>query len=201
MDLNQVISSIILPVGGTGAIIVGLGAWLGKLWANRILDIEKARHARELEKLKSELEFEKLKKRKISDERFKLYNEVWHAFQDLKSIADRLWERATPEILHEFVVALAVTKRAANRARLILTENHFRTLKRVLESFENYRLGKNRLIEIRSKRELKNNYSLYHGGENEVTDQIHENLRKKNEYDLLLDKIVNQFRVELGLAE
>ena len=142
MDLTHIVSSVLLPVGGSGVIVVGLRAWLGKIWSNRILETEKARHARELEKIKSELEFERVRKQKISDEQFRLYTKVWHALQDLKTIVDRLWERATSDTLHQFVTILADTRQAVNRARLILHEDHFQSLQKVLGSFENYRFGK-----------------------------------------------------------
>lgn len=200
MNPLQLISSMIIAIGGSGAIVVGLGAWLGKIWSNRIIETEKARHARELSKLQSELEFERLRKQKISDEKFKLYSSLWHSLQDLKTIADRLWERATPETLNEFVKTLTDTRQAANRGRLILLEDHYQALQAVLESFENYRLGKKRLIEIRSREEITVNFGLYLGGDDEVTQQIHDNLTSKREYDILLEKIVKQFRLELGLS-
>ena len=59
----DVAGAIIVSVGGSGLIIVGLSSWLGKVWANRILLNEKSKHDNELEKYKSQLvtEIEKIK--------------------------------------------------------------------------------------------------------------------------------------------
>ncbi|WP_229620747.1 hypothetical protein [Vibrio parahaemolyticus] len=47
--------TIIAALGGSGAIILGLSNYLGKIWANRLMVKEKAEHDRELEKLRTEL--------------------------------------------------------------------------------------------------------------------------------------------------
>jgi len=52
----EVAGAIILSVGGAGVLVTGLSSWLGKVWATRIADAEKARFARELEGYKSELQ-------------------------------------------------------------------------------------------------------------------------------------------------
>ena len=48
--------AILVSVGGGGAIVFALSSWLGKVWATRIADAERARFARELEGYKSELQ-------------------------------------------------------------------------------------------------------------------------------------------------
>jgi hypothetical protein len=58
-------------VGGAGAIIFGLANWLGKVWADRLMQRETAAHSRELEKLRNSLVLEseshkvKLKKSEV----------------------------------------------------------------------------------------------------------------------------------------
>ncbi|TOF33830.1 hypothetical protein CGJ21_24465 [Vibrio parahaemolyticus] len=48
-------ATIIAALGGSGAIILSLANYLGKIWANRLMVKEKAEHDRELEKLRTEL--------------------------------------------------------------------------------------------------------------------------------------------------
>ncbi|HHF2887879.1 hypothetical protein ND926_00810 [Vibrio diabolicus] len=60
-------AAVIGSVGGAGAIILGLSSWLGKVWANRLMNKEKFRHQEELLvmtediKNKNSVELEKLK--------------------------------------------------------------------------------------------------------------------------------------------
>lgn len=53
-NILNIAGSIIISIGGAGAIIFGLSSWLGKVWANRLMEQEKANYSKELEKLKSE---------------------------------------------------------------------------------------------------------------------------------------------------
>ncbi|MEA3404506.1 MAG: hypothetical protein U9R28_02065 [Pseudomonadota bacterium] len=58
MQLQEIIelSGVILgSLGGGAAIVFGFSSWLGKVWANRLMDKEKAQHSQELESLRSRL--------------------------------------------------------------------------------------------------------------------------------------------------
>jgi hypothetical protein len=55
-DALKIIGAGLLSVGGGGVIVVALSSWLGKVWANRLMQKDIARHAAELEALKSELD-------------------------------------------------------------------------------------------------------------------------------------------------
>ena len=52
----ELAGAIILSVGGAGLLVTGLSSWLGKVWATRIADAERARFAKDLEGYKSELQ-------------------------------------------------------------------------------------------------------------------------------------------------
>jgi hypothetical protein len=69
-----------------GVLVVGLGAWLGQVWADRIKGTDRARFSRELEKLRNDLEIARVQHQRISDARFPLYSQVWIHLQDLKLI-------------------------------------------------------------------------------------------------------------------
>jgi len=51
----EVTGAILTALGGGAAIILGFSSWLGKLWANRLMEKEKAEHTRELESLRNRL--------------------------------------------------------------------------------------------------------------------------------------------------
>ncbi|MFG0375470.1 hypothetical protein ACF8FL_03505 [Vibrio sp. zbq_19] len=57
----KVSAGFLASVGSASAIIFGLSSWLGKLWAQRILEQEKNRMASELEATKRELDLAKEK--------------------------------------------------------------------------------------------------------------------------------------------
>jgi hypothetical protein len=59
MDLEniaKVVFCLLSSVSVGGATIFGLSSWLGKVWANRLMEQEKAKYALELEDLKADLQ-------------------------------------------------------------------------------------------------------------------------------------------------
>jgi hypothetical protein len=52
----QVALSVLLSLGGGGLIVMSLSGWLGKVWANRLMQQDMAKHNRDLEELKSKFE-------------------------------------------------------------------------------------------------------------------------------------------------
>ena len=72
----EIAGSIIVALGGGGAIVVGLSSWLGKVWADRLMQKEKATHDRELEDFKVQA-LRKLEEQKAHfQEKIALYKEA-----------------------------------------------------------------------------------------------------------------------------
>ena len=131
-----------------------------------------------------------------SNAQFKLYTELWNTLQDLKSIGDRLWERVSPNEVELFSKVLIEAQIAVNRGRLILSEEHYLKLITIFKSFNNYRIGKKRLLEIRSKQEWQENIRI--SSEKNIHKQIISNRKNKENYDNLLDEILINFKKTLG---
>lgn len=51
-DSFQIITASLGAVGGSAIIILGLSSWLGKVWANKILEQDKFKYSQELESLR-----------------------------------------------------------------------------------------------------------------------------------------------------
>ncbi|WP_233585111.1 hypothetical protein [Corallococcus sp. CA054B] len=105
-ELWNLVSAVLLSVGGAGALIFGLSSWIGKVWANRILEREKLAIQRELHALQAEssqrlhelkertdiliknLEAEHSRKHRVHNlqftKEFELYTLTWKALNDLK---------------------------------------------------------------------------------------------------------------------
>lgn len=87
-DIFEVAGAILASLGGGTVLVFELSNWLGKVWANRILENEKAEHSKELERYKNEL-IEELEKAKAFndkalyvskvqyDNEYKIYMEIW----------------------------------------------------------------------------------------------------------------------------
>jgi hypothetical protein len=55
-DVWKVAVAILTALGGGAGIVFASSNWLGRVWADRLLEREKAKHLSDIERLKSELE-------------------------------------------------------------------------------------------------------------------------------------------------
>ena len=58
-NIYQIAFILLSSVGGAALIIAVLSSWLGKVWANRILESDKAKYAKELDKIRHQFEIER----------------------------------------------------------------------------------------------------------------------------------------------
>jgi len=54
-DALSVAAAVIASLGGGAAIVLALSNWLGKIWANRLMEADKARFARDLKAIEANL--------------------------------------------------------------------------------------------------------------------------------------------------
>lgn len=186
-------------LGGSGALIFGLSAWLGKIWANRIAARERAEIEARLNTQRSGLELDQSRVERGEEAQFQLYNEVWQKLQNLKFYGDDLWEAATISNLRRFIEALEHANKAIEKGRLLLSENHYSELKRLLAEFGEYSVGKEKLIELRSSKLLSAIYE--NNTEEQILAQIQRNAQHKDSYESLLEEIVVEFKERLHLDE
>lgn len=85
-DVYEIAQAILLSVGAGGAIVLALSSWLGKVWANRILESERAKHSRDLERLKGDLERHLHSAKAAFDAEFEIYRGVWSAASKLRTM-------------------------------------------------------------------------------------------------------------------
>lgn len=55
-DVMKIVGATLLSVGGGGLVVMAMSSWLGKVWAQRLMQKDIAKHATDLEALKSKLE-------------------------------------------------------------------------------------------------------------------------------------------------
>ncbi len=195
---KEIVLTIFGSVGGMGVVLTGLFVWLGKIQSAKIIESFKSSQAAELAALNSKLDIKKAATIRNSDAQFELYSEVWNHLQDVKSIADRLWQDASRKNLEDFVSVLSNAWVSINRGRLILNADHYLRLKDIFEQFENYEVGKARLIELRRKDAMDEVYGNV--SEMSVGEQIRENRQSKEAFESLLDEILSEFKNQLSLA-
>ena len=210
MDWDQTFrvgSAIIASVGGSGAIVLGLSSWLGKLWAERLMARNRDRFNmeitmlrwqfdRELESYRTRAKVLLAQSERYDTRQFELYGTLWAALYDLKVAADKLWESAARETLIDFSTQLRTTNAAVHRGSLFLEESHYQQLKLILDLFGQFEIGKERLIDIRSASQLEDVYVPHIANQ-----QIEMNRRSKQDYDDLIERIRSGFVRQLRESE
>lgn len=90
MDIFALFGKVVASLGGAGLIIIGLSSWIGKIWADKLMETQRKQNQKEIEKFKSELHKElellKAKNEKMNyitktqfDAEFRMYQELSEA--------------------------------------------------------------------------------------------------------------------------
>ncbi|MGK4473067.1 hypothetical protein [Aeromonas molluscorum] len=82
-DTFKIVAAMITSIGAGGAFIFALSTWLGKLWAQRILESEKHQLASALEKTKSELDV-------IKETTLRFQNDKLHTYRSVIDVTARI---------------------------------------------------------------------------------------------------------------
>jgi len=200
------LGAILISVGGTSAIVIGLAKWFGDRLANKLLEKDKAKYQEELEGLKTkyqtELETKKteLEKSKsiflrYSEHQFNLYNELWKSLCDLNHIGEELWERAEIQKVKDFSKQLKTTKLTVEKSALLIEDNHYKDLIKILDNFGKFEFGKMTLISLRNRQahELED----YGVNEVEIRRVIDQNRKTKQEFVSLVDNLATEFKRQI----
>jgi hypothetical protein len=75
-ELAEIVASVLVSLGGGGAIVLALSSCLGKVWAEHLMEKEKARYQKELENFKAQLNRENDRTGQTLREKLALYKEA-----------------------------------------------------------------------------------------------------------------------------
>lgn len=190
----------VLSGGGIVAVLVKFTSnWLSQ----RVLDHYNNEHENELEKLKSdysqalaktqhELEKSKQKHYLYSQSQFELYNSLWKQLMYTRRLADELWQDADPQKIPSFAEQIRQTRYVIEENMLLIEDSDYEALLNLMGEFENFNLGKRKLIEVRqsSVDEVIDNIE-------DISKMIANNGDAKKRYDELVAKVGNSLRSQI----
>lgn len=154
------------------------------------LEQTKANYQKEFDIHRAEIEKQKAHAFRYSEHQFKLYNTLWGTLIDLKVKADDLWNSADARRFNQFVKQLIVTKNEIEKSRLIIEENHYKQLQKLIEEFAEFRYGKESLLTVR-------NSEVTDIQLNEIHEIINRNERIRFKYLEFLEHIGLYFRGQI----
>ncbi len=193
-EVFTISAAILGSVGGAAAIIFGLSSWLGKVWANRILEKDKLKYTTELEKIKTELQGASQKQNLIFslyfEGQFKLYNDLWISLSELQSRVEDLWAEATPQNLKKFALALRKAKSKIRSSALLIEPQHYKDIMNAIENIESYKDGKEQLILMRQ--------NLNYIEDWQIEEIINGNRQHKESITKFVDLMLEKMRSQIG---
>ncbi|MGB7816491.1 MAG: hypothetical protein WBL28_09105 [Methylotenera sp.] len=83
----EIATAVLFSIGTGGALVLALSSWLGKVWANRILEKEKLKYSEMLANFAQRLDFQLHSSKAVFDAEFQVYRELWDAANKLKHTA------------------------------------------------------------------------------------------------------------------
>ena len=111
MDVSStfhVALAVLASLGGGGLLVFGLSSWLGKVWANRILESDRRRYREEIERLRGELEKAVYAHRVQFETEFSALSEIWAKLSavratmgEVRPTADIIDPAEDPDVLFE----------------------------------------------------------------------------------------------------
>lgn len=130
-------------------------------------------------------------KNRYNSKQFELYNDLWSSLIDLKISADELWESATGKKLKDFSNKLHNAKISIEKSSLLIENNHYDELMQVIKKFEEFEIGKKKLINLRNQTISAIDETLSYSNINYTIEQ---NREVKTNYDGLLDELKLKFK-------
>ncbi len=189
------ILEIIVSSGVSTGLLVVLGFILRNWFLERLKGSIKQEYAKDLEDHKDnlrketdteltrlsgnvsvEVEKAKLKMSFYSEKQFDLYNELWLSLCKLKNTMNELWAHVDDENLRVFQKQLLVTDDLLEQKSILIEPDHYDKLRKILNQFGSYRLGKKTLIDLREEQGEIRNFDT-----EDIRSQIHENGQHRQE--------------------
>lgn len=203
IDIFKVVGAILGSVALGGGIVAGIVKFAADWISKRTLDSYNNQHAKELEELKAKYsealvktnhELEKAERRFFlySQSQFELYNSLWMQLVNTRSMADKLWNDADPQRLPSFADQIGQTKYVIEMNMLLIEPDHYNQLIQLMDEFENFKVGKQKLIELR-----KSSVDDLLANIQDVSRMISVNRECKERYDDLVSLIGDSFRKQI----
>lgn len=204
-DYLELIAALVTSIGGASIIIIAISKWFGDFLAKTLfekyriskeqeLEAIKAFYQKELEDTKTNLEKAKSLYLRYSEKQFELYNDLWRVLLYTKTQADALWADAREEKIPAFSEQIRNTKNAINDNMLLIEEEHYDNLMKLINQFEQFQFGKMKLVDLSIKKDGDSSLEI---SQEEINDVIQTNISTKDDYDRTIMKIGNSFRAQI----
>ncbi len=107
-EIFKIAAAIITSVGGSALILGACSNWLGSLWAKKMLQNERAKHAETLEEIKKELDLLKQKELTRHFDKLAIYKDIVHLIseilRELEAVSTSKQSSISSDVEHSFAL-------------------------------------------------------------------------------------------------
>ena len=127
---------------------------------------------------------------RYANSQYEAYCDIWKSLQALRLAGDDLWEEVTTANLLEFAERLRRATTVAREGEIFFEDKDRKNLLEVLNRFGRFYIGKQRLIEIRSKQQIEE-----WGSEKYIQMDISGQIATNHEYKIQYEQLLEQIRI------
>ncbi len=121
----------------------------------------------------------------ITESKFKLYSFLWKDLSNLKKQGKILWRDASSINLRSFSKVFFKLEDSIENNRLILDEEDYYELKKIIKKFKEFKIGKKILIQRRQQTDIS---------PEDIYGLINTNSKYKEQYEDLMKNILIKFK-------
>lgn len=119
-DLFKLSTFVIGSLGSAGAIVIGFSSWLGKVWANRLMETEKSKHQRDIILITEEIKY----RNNIELEKLKAQIEASYITEKLDKTHEHEQRKMIKEVISKNKVNILDAAEALNHRMWNFSDNH-----------------------------------------------------------------------------
>lgn len=132
---------------------------------------------------------------RYNSKQFEIYNNLWVSLIELKFSADTLWNEATIPKLRNLSKKVAEAQKSIEISSLLLENDDYRELNNLIDKFNDFKVGKTKLIETKYKTDTQMNE--YYIDEDEIKKMIKYNGKIKKQYESLVINLKQEFKEQI----
>ncbi len=195
--MDALLKDVLAILGGSGLVVFFIKLVAEHISKKKLQSLVN-KSKKDLESIKFRFQKELYNYSRISDVKFKQYNELWKQLVDLKLEGEDLFEEVSKENLTKFKKSLKETVRKIEQNRLILEYSDYISLKRLIKKIKYYDIGKTQLYNLNLNQRSDNPELI----KNLLTNYLVSfNKTKKTEYERILDRLARSFKLTLEKTE
>jgi len=187
----ETLYDVLAVIGGAGVVVIGLSAFLARVWEKRIERRERRQIDATAERERQEYGVRRVQADLSARNQFDVYLKLWGELQALKLTVDALWEEVTDGNLLRLTEQLRSAQHQVDSWCLFIEPDHLARLRRAFDMIGNYSAGKFALRDLYK-------HNIASANKSKIHQQIHRNAHDRREFEDALEALSLSFQSRMS---